>query len=308
MQTKKRHRMKRTIGENIFITVNGIFLTLFFVITLYPIIYVFSASFSDPVAVSSGKMVLFPVGFSLDGYDHVLKYKEIWSGYANTIFYTVVGTIINLVVTIPCAYALSRKDMQGRNVVMTLFLITMYFSGGLIPTYLNMSGFGLVNTRWALLLSGVISTYNMIVARTFFANNIPMELQEAAYLDGCSTFKLFLKVVLPLSAPIIVVMALYYGVGHWNQYFQAMIYLRDRDLYPLQVILKEILTQSQFSSSALSEGGFSPIEIEEMMRLSDMADRMKYCIIVVSTAPMMAIYPWLQKYFAKGVMVGSVKG
>ena len=190
---------------------------------------------------------------------------------------------------------------------MTLFVITMYFSGGLIPTYLNMSGFGLVNTRWSLLLTGLVSTYNLIVARTFFANNIPLELQEAAYLDGCSTFKLFLKVVLPLSAPIIVVMTLYYGVSHWNQYFQAMIYLRDRKLYPLQVILKEILTQSQFSAEALSDG-FSPTEMEEMQRLGEVADRMKYCIIVVSTAPMLAIYPWLQKYFAKGVMIGSVKG
>lgn len=306
MRTKKR-RMKRTLGENIFITLNGIFLTLFFVIALYPIIYVLSASVSDPLAVSSGKMFLYPVGFSLEGYAYVLKYKEIWSGYANTLFYTTVGTMLNLVVTIPAAYALSRKDLDGRNFVMTLFVITMYFSGGLIPTYLNMSGFGLVNTRWSLFLTGLVSTYNLIVARTFFANNIPLELQEAAYLDGCSTFKLFLKVVLPLSAPIIVVMTLYYGVSHWNQYFQAMIYLRDRKLYPLQVILKEILTQSQFSAEALSDG-FSPTEMEEMQRLGEVADRMKYCIIVVSTAPMLAIYPWLQKYFAKGVMIGSVKG
>lgn len=305
---KRKHRMKRTMGENIFVVLNGLFLTIFFIITLYPIVYVVSASFSDPVAVSTGKMFLFPVEFSLDGYDYVFKYKEIWSGYANTIFYTVLGTILNLIVTIPCAYALSRKDFQGRNIIMTMFIITMYFSGGLIPTYLNMSGFGLVNTRWALLFSGVVSTYNLIVARTFFVNNIPLELQEAAYLDGCSTFKLFLKVVLPLSAPIIVVMTLYYGVAHWNQYFQAMIYLRDRELYPLQVILKEILTQSQFSSDALNEGGFSPADIAEMQRLSEVADRMKYCIIVVSTAPMLAIYPWLQKYFAKGVMIGSVKG
>lgn len=305
---KRKHRMKRTMGENIFVVLNGLFLTIFFIITLYPIVYVVSASFSDPVAVSTGKMFLFPVEFSLDGYDYVFKYKEIWSGYANTIFYTVLGTILNLIVTIPCAYALSRKDFRGRNIVMTMFIITMYFSGGLIPTYLNMSGFGLVNTRWALLFSGVVSTYNLIVARTFFSNNIPLELQEAAYLDGCSTFKLFLKVVLPLSAPIIVVMTLYYGVAHWNQYFQAMIYLRDRELYPLQVILKEILTQSQFSSDALNDGGFSPADIAEMQRLSEVADRMKYCIIVVSTAPMLAIYPWLQKYFAKGVMIGSVKG
>ena len=307
MKTKK-HRMKRTAGENIFILVNAVFLTVFFIITLYPMIYVVSASFSNPQAVTSGKMVLWPVGFSLEGYEFVFKYKEIWTGYANTIFYTVVGTLLNLAATLPCAYALGRRDCKGRGFFMTLFIITMYFGGGLIPTYLNYKGFGIINTRWALLIPGLCTTYNLIVARTFFANTIPWELQEAAFLDGCSNFKLFAKVVLPLSAPIIVVMALYYGVGHWNQYFQAMIYLRDRDLIPLQVVLKEILTQSKLSAEALSEGAFTQEEIVEMQRMSDTANRMKYCVIVLSTIPMMAIYPWLQKYFAKGVMVGSVKG
>ncbi len=305
---QKEHRMKISTGEKVFNAVNYIFLASIFVLTLYPLIYALSASFSDPAAVVSGKMVLWPIKPSLDGYKFIIKYKEIWTGYANTIFYTVVGTILNLLVTLPAAYALARKDMAGRGFIMTLFIITMYFSGGLIPTYLNMNSFGLVNTRGAILLGGLVSTYNLIVARTFFANSIPWELQEAAYLDGASTFKLFAKVILPLSSPIIVVLTLYYGIGHWNQYFNAMVYLRDRSMFPLQVILKEILTQSQLSAEALAEGSFTQTEIAEMQRMADTANRMKYCVIVVSAAPMLAIYPWLQKYFAKGAMIGSVKG
>lgn len=305
---QKKHRMKLSWGEKVFNIANFTFLTAIFIITLYPLLYVVSASFSDPNAVASGDMILWPIEPSVDGYKFVFKYKEIWTGYANTIFYTVVGTILNLLVTLPAAYALARKDMAGRNFIMTLFIITMYFGGGLIPAYLNMNAFGLVNTRGVLLVNGLVSTYNLIVARTFFANSIPWELQEAAYLDGASTFKLFVKVVVPLSAPIIVVLTLYYGIAHWNEYFSALVYIRDRQLYPLQIILKEILTQSQLSSQALSEGSFSPAEIAEMERMGEVADRMKYCVIVLSAAPMLAIYPWLQKYFAKGVMVGSVKG
>lgn len=305
---QKKHRMKMSTGEKVFTTVNYIFLASLFVVTLYPLIYVLSASFSDPVAVSSGKMVLWPVEPSLEGYEFVFKYKEIWTGYANTIFYTVVGTMLNLLFTLPAAYALGRKDMAGRGIIMVLFTITMYFSGGLIPTYLNMSSFGLVNNRGALLLVGLVSTYNLIIARTFFASSIPWELQEAAYLDGASTFKIFTKVVLPLSSPIIVVMALYYGISHWNTYFNGMVYLRDRSLLPLQVILKEILTKSQLSAEALSNGAFTAEEIAEMQRMAETANRMKYCVIVISAAPMLAIYPWLQKYFAKGTMIGSIKG
>lgn len=301
-------KMKMSPGEKVFVTVNGLLLTMFFVVLLYPLIYVLSASFSDPDAVYTGKMLLFPVGFSVDGYEFAMRYKEIWTGYANTIFYTVVGTCLNLLVTLPCAYALSRSDLKGRNFIMGMFVVTMYFSGGLIPTYINASQFGLVNNRMALLVLGMVNVYNMIVARTYFVNAIPKELQEAGYLDGCSTFRLFLDVVLPLSAPIIVVMALYYGVGHWNQYFNAMIYLKDRALFPLQVFLKEILTQGQMSASAMADSGFSAAEIEYIIAMGERADRMKYCIIVLSAAPMLAVYPWLQKFFAKGVMIGSVKG
>ena len=308
MKRAKKTRMKKTMGEHVFIWTNGILLTLSFLITLYPLIYVVSASLSDPSAVSSGKMLLWPIGFTLDAYEFILKYKEIWTGYANTIFYTGLGTILNLVVTMPCAYALSRKDLYGRNVIMVIFMITMYIGGGLIPSYLNVNNMGLVNTRFYILISGLISVYNMIVARTFFANTIPYELQEAAFLDGCSNFKLFLKVIVPLSAPITVVLALYYGVGHWNQYMTPLIYLNDRAKYPLQVILREILTMGNFSSEALSGGGYSAAELEALNSMANVANQMKYAIIVVATAPMLAIYPWLQKYFQKGVMIGSVKG
>ncbi len=305
--TKKR-RMKKTKGEHLFIGINGTLLALSFLITLYPIIYVVSASLSDPSAVSSGEMLLWPVRPTLDAYEFILKYKEIWTGYANTIFYTVLGTILNLVVTMPCAYALSRKDLHGRNAIMIVFMITMYIGGGLIPSYLNVNNMGLVNTRFYILISGLVSVYNMIVARTFFANTIPWELQEAAFLDGCSNFKLFLKIIIPLSAPITVVLALYYGVGHWNQYMTPLIYLKDRIKYPLQVILREILTMGNFSSEALSGGGYSAAELEALNSMANVANQMKFAIIVVATAPMLAIYPWLQKYFQKGVMIGSVKG
>ena len=303
-----QRRIRMSVGDRIFTVINAAILILIFIITLYPLIYVVSASISSPDAVASGKMLLWPVDVTLDGYKYILKYNDIWLGYANTIFYTVVGTIVNLFFTLTCAYATSRRDMVGRNVIMTLFLITMYFSGGTIPTYLNWLEFGLVNTRTIMLLNGAVSAYNLIVARTFFANSIPWDLHEAAFLDGCSDLRIFLKIILPLSSPIVVVMMLYYGIGHWNAYFNAMIYLQDRTMYPLQVFLKEILTQGSFGTNMGDGGAFTPEEMEQMIKQAETANLIKYGIIVVSTAPMLAIYPWLQKFFAKGVMIGSVKG
>ena len=303
-----KHRMKMTLGERIFVTINYLLLALIFIIMLYPLIYVVSASFSNPSAVSSGRMLLWPIEPSLEGYQLIFKYKEIWTGYANTIFYTVVGTLCNLAVTLPCAYALSRKDLKGRGILTAIFMFTMYFSGGLIPAYINFNNFHMLDTRSILIVNGLVSVYNLIVARTFFANTIPWELQEAAYLDGCSHFKLFARIVIPLSAPIIVVLMLYYGVSHWNQYFNAMIYLRDRSKFPLQVILKEILTQSQLATEAMLQGGLSPEDVMELQRMGEKADMMKYGVIVIASLPMMIVYPWLQKFFAKGIMIGSVKG
>ena len=306
---KKRKSFKRyQWNDRIFLVSVYVILLLYFLITLYPIVYVLSASISDPNAVGSGEMILWPIRPSLQAYEYILQYKEIWIGYANTIFYTVVGTVINLAVTLPCAYMLSRHDVIGRGIIMTLFMITMYISGGLIPSYLNLNELGMLNTRWALLLPGAVSTYNLIVAKTFFGNSIPWELHEAAFLDGADDWWIFQKIILPLSSPIIVVLMLYYGVGHWNAYFNAMIYIQDRELYPLQVFLREILTKGQFAAEAMQEGGLSVSEMKELARQTDTANMIKYAIIVVSTAPMLIIYPFLQKYFAKGVMIGSVKG
>ena len=265
--------------------------------------------FLRPDAVASGRMILWPVDITWKGYQYILQYGDIWTGYANTLFYTLVGTSINLIVTLPCAYGLSRRDVPFRGLVMTLFLITMYISGGLIPGYINLSEMHMINTRWVLLLPGAVSTYNLIVARTFFSNTIPWELHEAAFLDGCSNIRLFLKIVLPLSAPIVVVMTLYYGVAHWNSYFNAMIYLSDRSKYPLQVFLREILTKGQFAADAIQSGAsFTEEEMIAMMKETETANLIKYCVIIVSTVPMMILYPFLQRFFTKGVMIGAVKG
>lgn len=302
-------KVRQSRGDRAFGIVNGLLIALSFAITLYPLIYVISASISSPDAVASGRMTLWPVDITWKGYQYILQYGDIWTGYANTLFYTLVGTSINLIVTLPCAYGLSRRDVPFRGLVMTLFLITMYISGGLIPGYINLSEMHMINTRWVLLLPGAVSTYNLIVARTFFANTIPWELHEAAFLDGCSNFRLFLKIVLPLSAPIVVVMTLYYGVAHWNSYFNAMIYLSDRSKYPLQVFLREILTKGQFAAEAIKSGAaFSEEEMIAMMKETETANLIKYCVIIVSTVPMMILYPFLQRFFAKGVMIGAVKG
>ena len=290
-----------------FVFVNGAVLILLFVLLIYPILFVISASFSAPDMVNAGKVILLPKGFTLDGYRRILQYDEIWLGYANTLFYTFVGTLLNLVFTIPCAYALSRRDLPGRGAIMVVFMFTMYFSGGLIPGYLNIKQLGLLNTRLVLLISGLVSTYNVIVSRTFFASTIPWEMHEAARVDGASDARTFVSIILPLSKPILVVMALYYGVGRWNSYFDAMIYLRDRALYPLQLFLREILIQSQLSKAMLANA----TDAETALALANQANEanlIKYCVIIVSTVPMLAIYPWLQRFFAKGVMIGSIKG
>lgn len=301
--------MKKYVsGDKFFQLMVNVILILFLCVELYPIIYVISASVSDPNAVAAGELVLLPVGFNLDGYKNVFQYRDIWVGYANTIFYTVVGTCVNLLLTLPCAYALSRKELVGRNWFMIFFMVTMYIGGGLVPTYLNVKSLGLVNTRTFMLINGAMSVYNMIVARTFFANTIPYEITESARIDGCSDVGIFAKIVMPLSKAIVTVMTLYYGVGHWNAYFSAMIYLEDRDKFPLQIILKKILLQNSISQMALSSGALTPQEALLYEEMAKTADKMKFCIIVVSALPMMIIYPRLQKFFEKGVMIGSVKG
>ncbi|NSW91847.1 MAG: carbohydrate ABC transporter permease [Firmicutes bacterium] len=296
--------MKETGADKIFNIINITLLTIVLITVLYPLIYVVSASISDPILVNQGKMWLLPKGITFEGYRRVFQYEEIWTGYRNTLFYTLLGTAINLFMTLTCAYPLSRKDFYGRNLFTALFTFTMFFSGGLIPTYLIIKKLGMINTIWTMMIPNAVAMWNIIITRTYFQNNIPTELQEAAMIDGCSTTRQFFSVVLPLSTPIIAVMALFYGVGHWNAFFNALIYLRDRNLYPLQLILREILIQQQMSAQMMMSGE----DVEAMAVQAKIADIIKYAVMIVATLPVLAVYPLLQKYFVQGIMVGAIKG
>ena len=289
-------RKKITLFDFVVYVISGILLLS----VLYPLIVVVSSSFSDPALVATGKVVLLPKGINLEGYKAVFGNKDIMTGYANTIFYTVFGTIINLLVTVPAGYALTKKNVPGRNLVMTLFMITMYFYGGMIPTFLLVKGLGLYNTRWVLLILGAFSTYNCIICRSFFAA-MPQELEEAAEIDGCNPLRSFVQIVLPLSKALMGVKVLYLGVAHWNAYFNAMIYIKEDAMQPLQVFLRRILILAQ-SAMNVEEGG----EYAEAM--ADREALIRYAVIVVSSVPLLIIYPFLQKYFDKGVLIGSVKG
>lgn len=300
--TQKLGKWKNeTLDDKIFYIVSFLILTIFFLLVLYPCIFVLSSSFSSGKAVQAGKVLLFPVDLSLAGYKMVFSNKSVWTGYANSIFYTVVGTAINLVLTMICAYCMSRRDLRGRDGFMLFFTFTMFFSGGMIPSYLLLNSLHMLNTRWALLLPGAMSVYNMIVARTFIMSNIPNELLEAAQIDGCSDIRYFLDIVLPLSKTIIAVLLLFYGVGHWNSYFSAMIYLNDRDLFPLTLFLREILALGNIDPTSITDPDL-------VAQIQEYAATIKYALIVVSLIPVLLIYPFVQKHFVKGVMIGSVKG
>ncbi|MEW4369950.1 carbohydrate ABC transporter permease [Paenibacillus sp. WLX1005] len=299
--------IKESPSDRVFLIFNYIYLAIALTCVLYPLVYIVSASISSPTYVNSGEMWLFPKGITFEGYQRVFENQSIWQGYGNTILYTVVGTLVNLIVTIPAAYALSRSDFVGRGFFMGMFLVTMFFSGGLIPTYLLVKNLGMVNTMWALILPGAASVWNIIVARTFFQSTIPKELQEAAHIDGCTNLRLFWKIVVPLSAPIIAVMALFYGVGHWNSYFNALVYLNDESKYPLQMVLRQILVLQEMTGSGIGAATSGEAAMAMNAR-ADAAALLKYAVIIVSTLPIIAIYPFLQRYFVQGVMIGSVKG
>lgn len=284
---------------NIIVTVIVIFLAL---IVLLPMINIVACSFSSPKAVSGGKVLLWPVEFTLENYKLVLHYKEVWLGYRNTIFYTVAGTLINVVLTLICAYPLSVKSFSGRRFLNKMLMFTMIFSGGMIANYILMRDLKLINTIWAVLLPGAISVYNVMITRTYIETSIPRDLEESARIDGCSYFMYFLKFVLPLAKPIIAVIAMYYAVSHWNSYFSAFLYLTDDNLFPLQLFLREILV----SNSRMDASGFTDPDM--LAAMQGVSDVLKYVIIVVSTLPLMCIYPFVQKYFVKGVMIGAVKG
>ncbi|MFH5185285.1 carbohydrate ABC transporter permease [Paenibacillus sp. TAB 01] len=275
-------------------------LCLVTVIVAYPLWYSIIASFSDPIKVMNGEIHLWPQGFNWEGYSSVLENERIWTGYRNSLFYTVVGVSINLVMTVLAAYPLSRTDLKGRNAMMMVALFTMFFSGGLIPQYLVVKSLHLDNSVWALVLPTAINTYNLIVMRTFFQNSIPTELYEASYMDGASNTRILLSVVLPLSKPILAVMFLFYSVEHWNSYFNAMIYLSDKKLQTLPLILREIIIQS----SAQDMTGTDPNATERMLQ----AESIKYASIILASLPMLIMYPFIQRFFVKGVMIGAVKG
>ena len=294
---------RKSYSDKIFDIVNLLVMIILLFIFVWPLWFVVIASFSDPNQVWMGKVVLWPKGITLVSYEELLQYKRIWSGYANTIFYTVVGTLVNLVMTVCGAYPLSRKDFMPRHVVMIMLMITMYFSGGLIPTYLVVSKLGLVNTRWAMIIPGAMSVYNMIVTRTYFMNSIPSSLQEAATLDGASSFQYLIRVVLHLSKPILAVIGLYYAVGHWNDFYSALIYIYDDSMLPLQSFLRDILM-----STKLTLNNMSGVDMATAAAKAQLAQTLKYSVIIVSTVPVLCIYPFIQKYFVKGVMIGSVKG
>lgn len=287
--------------DKIFIIIVYMLLVMLFVIVAYPLIYIVSASFSDPQAVISGKVVLWPVSPTLRGYTAVFKNHKIVTGFANSILYMVIGTLVNIVMTILCAYPLSRKEFTARNKLAAIFVFTMYFSGGLVPTYILVNKLGLINSPLAMIIPSAMSTYNMIICRTYMQNSIPDELYEAAQLDGCTPWKYLKRVVVPLCKPIIAVLVLYYGVAKWNSYFDAMLYLKKDFLQPLTIVMREILIQNKIDYTMISDAKVA----SEMQGLTQL---LKYSTIVVASVPVLIIYPFVQKYFVKGVMIGAVKG
>ncbi|MFR2458644.1 MAG: carbohydrate ABC transporter permease [Christensenellales bacterium] len=291
--------------DKVFMTVLYVVLAFVLIVVIYPLLFVLFASMSDPQYVNSGALLLYPKGFNLLGYQQVFRDQRILIGYGNTIYYTVFGTILAVAVNMMGGYALSRDDLPGRGIVMALFVFTMYFGGGMIPFYLIVRNLHLTNTRTILVLLGGTSVYNMIIARSFFISTIPRELQEAAEIDGCGTGRFFFSIVMPLSKAITAVIVLYCAVGQWNAYFNALIFISDRDKFPLQIFLREILLTAKTYESADVLSTLSGDDLARMQRMSEVT---KYGVIVVSTLPIIALYPFLQKYFVKGVMIGSLKG
>ena len=298
--THAGHRVRRQGRDVVFDAILYCICAVLLLIILYPLWFIVIASFSDPSAVAGGHVWVWPVGFTLDGYDELLRQPKVWLGYRNTIAYTVVGTLIGLAVNIPAAYALSRKDLWGRKGLMGLYVFTMFFSGGLIPIFLTVQQAGLYNTFWVLVLPFSVSAYNIIVARTFFETSLPPDLWDAAQIDGCGNLRFFFTMALPLSKAVISVIALWTAVGQWNSYFNALIYIRDENLYPLQLIMRNILITNQ-NFAALGTGEAAMIAMRR-------ANLVRYAMIIIATVPIMCVYPFIQKYFDQGVMIGAVKG
>lgn len=294
------NRIRDSGIDQLFNLVNYTALLIIIVVILLPLIFIVSASFSSPQAVTAGRVTLLPVDFSLEGYRAIFEHRRIWIGFGNSLFYAVFGTLFNVTMTILAGYPLSRDDLVGRRIFIFLFMFTMLFQAGLIPTYLLVQQLGLLNTRWAVILPTGIGIWNLLITVTFFRTTIPKELLEAARIDGCSDFRFLWSIVLPLSRPIIAVLVLFYAVGHWNSYFNALIYLRDQNLFPLQLVLREILIQNTVDATMLAD-------IEDVIAREGLRELLKYALIVVATIPVLLIYPFVQKHFVKGMMIGSIK-
>ena len=307
VRKKAQNRVRECTADRIFNVVNVILMCIVLVIMLYPLWFVLIASFSDPVQVSMGKVTLLPQGFSLDAYKYCFQEEQIWTGYRTTIIFTVCGVLYNLALLLPAAYAISRKKMAGNTLVQWYFLFTMFFSGGMIPGYLLIKNLGLLNSLPVLFIGG-LSVGDLVVTRTFFSSSIPRDLYESAEIDGATEFQMFIKVALPLSTAIIAVEILYFAVSLWNNFFSAMIYISDADLFPLQLVLRNILIQNQSLLNSVDFASLPP-EMKSMMEYrSKLAQVMKYSIIYIASAPLLIAYPFVQKHFVKGVMIGALKG
>lgn len=292
---------RKSKSDLLFDLINYSFLTVGMLLILYPLYFVLIASVSDPNHIYAGDVWLFPKGLTLDGYQRIFNDASIWIGYGNSLLYAALGTGISVTLTMFAAYPLSRRDFVGRNVFMMFFMLTMFFGGGLIPTYLLIKDLGMINTIWALVVPGAAGVFNIIIVRTFFQSTIPDEMREAAFIDGCSNTKIFLQIVIPLSKPIIAVMVLFHVVGFWNGFFDALIYLNDQSKYPLQLVLRNILVQNQVNSSMMAD-------VESYAAKLRVTELIKYGVIIVASLPLLILYPFLQRYFVKGVMIGSIKG
>ena len=296
-RARRNARMSR--GDRIFGLVNAALLWIVSIIMLYPLLYVVACSFSDPLSVVQSRITLLPQGATLAAYERVFRNEMIMSGYKNTLVYTLLGTAINVVITLMTAYPLSRPDLVGKKAVNSMIAFTMLFSGGMVPTFLVVKDLGLMDSVWAIVLPGAMSAWNMFIVKNYYMTRIPRELIEAADVDGASDLRAYLSIVTPLSAPIVAVMVLYYGVGHWNAYFDALLYLRDKARYPLQLVIRTFFTASDYAEQGGGSGDTAMLLINETM---------KYALIVIASAPILCLYPLLQRYFIKGVMLGAIKG
>lgn len=289
-------------SDKIFLSINNIVLGIFLITVLYPIWIVLVSSFSDPTQVSAGKVWLWPVGFSLDGYRAILDYKTIVSGFGNSIVIMVLGTVLCIVVTLLGGYPLSRRELAGKKAILFLFTFTMYFSGGIIPSFLLIRDLGLMNSLGALIIPTAINVWNIILMKTYFQTSVPEELLQAAKIDGCDDFRYLVQIGIPLAVPIIAVLALFTAVGQWNSYFSAMLYINETEKFPLQLVLRDILVANSTNTTAIGQN------IESLKRKQELVESLKYSVIVASSAPLLILYPFVQRFFIKGIMVGSLKG